>query len=49
MEFSAVDPNIRVVADGLGGVNNVRGLRIVRWDCDGMNSELAETMMRRVH
>ena len=22
----AVDPNLRVVADGLGGMNNVRGL-----------------------
>ena len=41
VEFSAVDPNIRVVADGLGGVNDVRGLRIVRWDCDGTNPELA--------
>ena len=38
---SAVDPNLRVVADGLGGVNKVRGLRIVRWDCDGTNPELA--------
>ena len=38
---SAVDPSLRVVADGLGGVNNVRGLRIVRWDCDGTNPELA--------
>ena len=45
VEFSAVpsaaDPNLRLAADRLGGVNNVRGLRIVRWDCDGTNPELA--------
>ena len=35
------DPNLRVAADGLAGINNILGLRIVQWDCDGTNPRLA--------
>ena len=35
------NPNIRVVADGLVNVFNIKGLRLVQWDCDGTNARLA--------
>lgn len=37
----AHDPNIRVVASGLSNVFNVRGLRLVQFDCDGSHARLA--------
>ncbi len=37
----AHDPNIRVVASGLSNVFNVKGLRLVQFDCDGSNARLA--------
>ena len=37
----AHDPNIRVVASGLSNVFNVKGLRLVQFDCDGSDARLA--------
>ena len=37
----AHDPNIRLVADELPNIFNIKGLRIVQWDCDGTNPRLA--------
>ncbi len=37
----AHDPNMRVVADELPNIFNIKGLRIVQWDCDGTNPRLA--------
>lgn len=33
--------NIRLVADGLPGVNDITMLRMVQWDCNGTNSRMA--------
>ena len=32
---------VRVAADGLAGVNDSNGLRLIQWDCDGSNPRLA--------
>ena len=36
----AQDPNIRVMAEGLTGVNDARKLHVVQWDCDGTNARV---------
>ena len=44
VEFSripALGATVRVAADGLVGVNDSNGLRLVQWDCDGTNVRLA--------
>jgi len=44
IEFSAIPPagvTLRVASDGLIGVRNPAGLRLVQWDCDGENPQLA--------
>ena len=44
VEFDAVpahEPNIRIAADELPGIFNIKGLRIVQWNCDGTNPRLA--------
>ena len=44
VEFSAIPAlgaTVRVAADGLVGVNDSNGLRLVQWDCDGTNVRLA--------
>ncbi len=37
----AHDPNIRLAADELPNIFDIKGLRIVQWDCDGTNPRLA--------
>lgn len=37
----AFDALVRVAADGVEGVNDANGLRLVQWDCDGTNLRLA--------
>ena len=44
LEMSAIPAlaaTIRVAADGLTGVNDPKGLRLIQWDCDGSNPRLA--------
>ena len=36
----AQDPNIRVMAEGLTGVNDATKLHVVQWDCDGTNARV---------
>ena len=40
-ENPAHDPNIRIAADELPNVFDIRGLRIVQWECDGTNPRMA--------
>lgn len=39
----SVDPNIRVEADELPNVFDLKSLRLIQWDCDGTNPRLAGT------
>ena len=40
-EIPALGATVRVAADGLAGVNDSNGLRLIQWDCDGSNPRLA--------
>ena len=40
-EIPLFGATVRVAADGLVGVNNPNGLRLVQWDCDGTNARVA--------
>ena len=40
-DIPALGATVRVAADGLTGVNNPKGLRLIQWDCDGSNPRLA--------
>ena len=40
-EGHALTGNLRLAASDLANVNDIRGLRIVRWNCDGSNPQLA--------
>ena len=36
-----VTPNVRIAAEGLPNVFDIKGLRLVQWDCNGTNARLA--------
>ena len=40
-EIPLFGATVRVAADGLVGVNNPNGLRLVQWECDGTNARVA--------
>ena len=40
-EIPPHDPNIRVVAEGLPNIFDIKGLRLIQWDCDMTNPRLA--------
>lgn len=39
-QIPSVDPNIRVEADGLPNIFDMKSLRLIQWDCDGTNPRL---------